>query len=69
MWVLLKSKLLMKANTFTIYLFLAKAILNEKRNASSKFKVLAWFDSFRPINNLSVKQGRVFLGWTGTKLG
>ena len=28
-----------------------------------------WFDSLRPINNLSVKQGRVFLGWTSTKLG
>ena len=27
------------------------------------------FDSLRPINNLSVKQGRVFLGWTSTKLG
>ena len=28
-----------------------------------------WFDSLRPINNISVKQGRVFLGWTSTKLG
>ena len=28
-----------------------------------------WFDSLRPINNLSVKQGQVFLGWTSTKLG
>ena len=27
------------------------------------------FDSLRTINNLSVKQGRVFLGWTSTKLG
>ena len=27
------------------------------------------FDSLRPINNLPVKQGRVFLGWTSTKLG
>ena len=26
------------------------------------------FVSLRPINNLSVKQGRVFLGWTSTKL-
>ena len=26
-------------------------------------------DYFRPINNLSVKQGRVFRGWTSTKLG
>ena len=28
-----------------------------------------WFDYLRPINNLSVKQGRVFLGWTSIKLG
>ena len=27
------------------------------------------FDSLRPINNLSVKQKLVFLGWTSTKLG
>ena len=33
------------------------------------FCLFAWFDSLRPINNLSVKQGRVFLGWTSTKLG
>ena len=30
--------------------------------------LFVWFDSLRPINNLSVKQGRVFLGWTSTKL-
>ena len=28
-----------------------------------------WFDSLRPINYLSVIKGRVFLGWTSTKLG
>ena len=28
-----------------------------------------WFDSLRPINNLSVIKGWVFLGWTSTKLG
>ena len=28
-----------------------------------------WYESLRPINNLSVKQGPVFLGWTTTKLG
>ena len=27
-----------------------------------------WFDSLCPINNLSVEQGQVFLGWTSTKL-
>ena len=31
--------------------------------------LFGWFDSLRPINTLSVKQGRVFLGWTSTKLG
>ena len=31
--------------------------------------VFVWFDSLHPINNLSVKQGQVFLGWTSTKLG
>ena len=25
-----------------------------------------WFDSLRPINNISVIKGRVFLGWTST---
>ena len=33
-----------------------------------KQMVFVWFDSLRPINNLSVKKGRVFLGWTSTKL-
>ena len=27
------------------------------------------FASLRPINNISVIKGRVFLGWTSTKLG
>ena len=31
--------------------------------------LFVWFDSLLPINNFSVKQGRVFLGWTSTKLG
>ena len=31
--------------------------------------LFVWFDSLRPINNLLVKQGRVFLGWTSTKPG
>ena len=31
--------------------------------------LICLFDSLRPINNLSVKQGRVFLGSTSTKLG
>ena len=35
----------------------------------TRFCLFVWFDSLRPINNLSIKQGRVFLGWTSTKLG
>ena len=31
--------------------------------------LFVWFDSLRPINNLSVIKARVFLGWTSTKLG
>ena len=31
--------------------------------------LFVWFDSLRPINNLSAKQGRVSLGRTSTKLG
>ena len=35
--------------------------------------VVSWFfvsfDSWRPINNLSVIKGRFLLGWTSTKLG
>ena len=42
-------------------------------NLMSQLRMLyilfVWFDSLRPINNLSVIKGRVFLGWTSTKLG
>ena len=31
--------------------------------------LFVWFDSLRPIKNASVITGRVFLGWTSTKLG
>ena len=31
--------------------------------------LFVWFYSLRTINNLSVIKGRVFLGWTSTKLG
>ena len=34
-----------------------------------KFFLNFLFDSLRPMNNLSVIKGRVFLGWTSTKLG
>ena len=33
------------------------------------FLFFVWFDSLRHINNLSVIQGRVFLGYPSTKLG
>ena len=33
------------------------------------FCLFVWFDSLHPINNLSIIKGRVFLGWTSTKLG
>ena len=32
-------------------------------------KTWVWFDSLRPINNLSVIKVRVLLSWTNTKLG
>ena len=31
--------------------------------------MFVWIDSLRSINNLSVMKGRIFLGWTSTKLG
>ena len=31
--------------------------------------IFVWFDSLRPMNNLSVIKGRVYPGWTSTKLG
>ena len=30
--------------------------------------LFVWFDSLSPIDNISVIKGRVFLGWTSTKL-
>ena len=47
----------------------------QKRNIGKEYDnsvpelLFVWFDSLRPINNLSVKQGRVFLGCTSAKLG
>ena len=35
----------------------------------SPFLLFVWFDSLRPINNLSVIKEQIFLGWTRTKLG
>ena len=35
----------------------------------ANFVCFVWFDYLRPINNLSVVKGPVFLDWTSTKLG
>ena len=39
-----------------------------RSNKSGMVCLFIWFDSLRPINNLSVIKGRVFLCWTTTKL-
>ena len=41
----------------------------QSHTASPEFCLFLWFDSLRPISNLSVMLGRVFLGWTTTRLG
>ena len=59
-----------------VSIFLRVAVLHRfycRLNAyiliKTHFVWFVWFDSLRPINNLSVIKGRVFLGWTSTKLG
>ena len=47
----------------------AKAISRWQKSPLAWKVLFVWFDSLRPINNLSVIKGRVFLGWTSTKLG
>ena len=42
---------------------------HHRRRYHQLFLVFVWFDSLCLINNLSVIKGRVFLGWTSTKLG
>ena len=44
------------------------AILHKVVAGMLILRSFVWFDSLRPIINLSVKQGWVFLGWTSTKL-
>ena len=55
------------------WLIIKQKIIGRRRRTSSLSKqmvcLFVWFDSLRPINNLSVIKGRVFLGWTSTKLG
>ena len=54
-----------------ILMFYIKNLTMDKMHmhVGALFCLFVRFDSVRPINNLSVKQGRVFLGWTSTKLG
>ena len=44
-------------------------LLEKSLKIITALKSFCLFDSLRPINNLSVKQGQVFLGWTSAKLG
>ena len=53
-----------KKNYSTCNFFAHKKLINFPLNTHAYF-VFVWFDSLPPI----VKQGRVFLGWTSTKLG
>ena len=48
---------------------LAQLVAGGIRNYVACFCLFVWFDSLRPINNLSVIKGLVYLGWTSTKLG
>ena len=45
------------------------SLLLTSAEKSTSIVFVSLFDSLRPINNLSVLKGRVFLGWTSTKLG
>ena len=51
--------------TGVFYLTIVNTILCHCHSWSVLF---VWFGSLRPINNLSVIKGRVFLGWTNSKL-
>ena len=44
-------------------------ITNKQISIHPMIFLFVWFDSLRPINNLSVIKGWVFLGWISTKLG
>ena len=45
------------------------SIQNNVQTARESSALFVWFDSLRPINNLSVMWGRVFLAWTSIRLG
>ena len=46
----------------------SQTIQSTHKQANDQWLFFIWFDSLRPINNLSVLKGQVFLGWTRTKL-
>ena len=49
--------------------YLSRLSIFEHNGYINDVCLFVWFDSLRPVNNLSVIKGRVFLGWTSTKLG
>ena len=49
-------------NQYKLILFVCADALHPSQQFFSHFGLFVRFDSLRPINNLSVKQGRVFLG-------
>ena len=57
-------------SSFTLsYIMLGPSYIFSPHFQVGLFVLFVWFDSLRPIINISVIKGRVFLGWTSTKLG
>ena len=54
---------------FTFHVNHAFPKTSSEKHQKLMFVLFVWFDSLRPINNLSDIKGRVFLGWTSTKVG
>ena len=52
-----------------IYILIHYDLRMQAAMALASLLCFVLFDSLRPINNLSVEQAQVFLGWTSTKLG
>ena len=53
----------------SVHFWLPIFTIHPTDNDISECLIFVWFDSLRPINNLSFIKGLVFLGWTSTKLG
>ena len=66
--MVLNEKLILWIGQHTRWWFLLHRCM-AKAPTSLHMQVVCLFDSLRPINNLSVIKGQVFLGWTSTKLG